>query len=266
MGSKMNNGIIFSICINENDKMESHYLYKQLSYCLESLRKVNKDIDVKIYYSCKDGLPNNHAEYFPVDTKTEFIPFKNDISSDWYNTFVEGGFAKVIEHRWINAFKGLEDFGFDNILYMDTDTQFFRDPEEIFTKYGNSEFIWTREDTCDDLMKALKIYPGMNDGITLVSRNILKHKDLCLTSIKKYINYSLDKYLSILSEKNHQHLNWVIIQYAAFDYFYQRNLHAYFSKNDILLHVEDKKDTHAVHHYFTGNSSKFLPKRLGGAQ
>jgi hypothetical protein len=262
----MNNGIVFSIVINEKDAMETHYLYKQLSHSLNTLRKVNKYIDVKVYYSCKDGLPTNHETYFPLDQKTEFIPFENNISLDWYNTFLEGGFAAVIEHRWINAFKGLEDFNFDNILYMDTDTQFFVDPEEIFIKYGNSESIWTREDTCEDLMKALKIYPGMNDGITLISKNVLKHKDLCLSSIKKYINYTLDKYSSILSEANHFHLNWVIIQYAAFDYFYQRNIHEYFSKDDILLHVENKKDTHMIHHYFTGNSSNFLPEWLGGTQ
>jgi hypothetical protein len=263
MGRKMNNGIIFSIVINGKNTMEGHFLYRQLSNCLNSLRKVNKEIDVKVYYSSEDGLPKNHLTYFPEDSKTEFIPFENNPSSSWYPTFLNG-FSKVIEHRWINAFKGLEDFNFDNILYMDTDTQFFRDPEELFLKYGNSEFIWTREDTCEELMKALKIYPGMNDGITLISKNILKHKDLCLESIKKYINYTLDKYLSILSKENHQHLNWVIIQFAAFDYFYQRNLHSYFDKDDVLLHIEDKKNTHIVHHYFTGNSSQFLPKWLGG--
>ena len=59
----MNNGIIFSLVINEKDTMENHYLYKQLSYCLNTLRKVNKDIDVKVYYSCKDGLPENHSIY-----------------------------------------------------------------------------------------------------------------------------------------------------------------------------------------------------------
>jgi len=266
MGTKMNNGIIFSIVINEKDPMETHYLYRQLSHSLNTLRKVNKDIDVKVYYSCKYGLPENHEKYFPLDTKTEFIAFENNVSTDWYHTFLEGGFAEVIEHRWINAFRGLEDFNFDNILYMDTDTQFFIDPEELFTKYGNSESIWTREDTCEDLMKALKIHPGMNDGITLISKNILKHKDLCLISIKKYINYTLDKYFPILTEAKHKHLNWVIIQYAAFDYFYQRNLHSYFSKNDVLLHVEEKKYPHVVHHYFTGNSPTFLPQWLGGAQ
>jgi hypothetical protein len=262
----MNNGIIFSIVINGKGTMESHFLYRQLSNCVNTLRKVNKEIDVKVYYSSEDGLPKNHSLYFPEDSKTEFIPFENTISPSWYPTFFYGGFAKVIEHRWINAFRGLEDFNFDNIIYMDTDTQFFIDPEKLFEKYGNTEFIWTREDTCEDLMKALKIYPGMNDGITVISKNILKHKDMCLLSIKEYINYTLEKYRSILSEEKHHHLNWVIIQYAAFDYFYQRNLHKYFDNGDVLLHVEPKEETHIVHHYFTGNSPKFLPKWLGGEQ
>lgn len=262
----MSNGIIFSLVVDENMEIQDHYLYRQLSNSLNTLRKVNKDIDVKVYYSYNKDFPENHLDYFPEDSKTEFIPFENSISSSWYPTFIDGGFAKVIEHRWINAFRGLEDFNFDNILYMDTDTQFFIDPEELFKKYGNTEFIWTRDDTCEDLMKALKIYPGMNDGITMISKNILKHKEMCLLSIQKYINYTLEKYHSILSREKHSHLNWVIIQYAAFDYFYQRDLHKYFDKSDVLLHIEPKEDSHIVHHYFTGNSPKFLPKWLGGEQ
>ena len=71
---------------------------------------------------------------------------------------------------------------------------------------------------------------------------------------------------SPFSEKDYKQLPWVIIPYAVFDYFYQRNLNAYFDKDDVLLHIENKKDTHVVRHYFSGNSSQFLPKWLGGTQ
>ena len=259
----MNNGIVVSIVVNEDMNIEYHHLYKQLSHSLNTLRKVNKEINVKVYYSYKPGLPENHSVYFPEDLKTEFIYFENNVDLSWHPGFWS---AELVEHRWINAFKGLQDFNFDNILSMDTDTEFFRDPEELFIKYGNTEFLWAREDNSDDLTKALKIYPAINDGMVLLSKNILKHKDMCLESMKQYINYTLEKYKSILSETNYYRLPWVIIQYSVFDYFHQRDSYRYFDKDDVLLHIEDKKDTHVVRHYFSANSSKFLPKWLGGTQ
>jgi hypothetical protein len=257
------NGIVVSMVLDEKISIEHNHMYKQLSHSLNTLRKINKDISVKIYYSYKPGLPDSHSVYFPEDPNTEFIQFDNIISLDWHPGFWSAG---VVEHRWVNAFRGLEDFDFDNIINMDTDTEFFRDPEELFEKYGNTEFLWSREDTCDDLTKTLKIYPAINDGITVISKNILKHKNMCLSSMKHYINYTLEKYKTLLSEKDYYQLPWVIIQYSVFDYFSSRNLHRYFDKDDVLMHVEDKKDTHVVRHYFSSNSSKFLPVWLGGTQ
>jgi hypothetical protein len=255
----MNNGIVVSVSsvFNKNYDIEHNHMYKQLSYSLNTLRKVNKNISVKVYYSYKKELPKNHSVYFPEDPNTEFIFFENNVSPDWHSDFWS---AEIVEHRWINAFKALEDFNFDNIINMDTDTQFFIDPEVLFEKYGNTEFLWSREDTCDDLTKTLKIYPAINDGITVISKNILKHKNMCLSSMKQYINYTLEKYKTLLSEKDYHQLPWVIIQYSVFDYFSSRNLHRYFDKDDVLMHIEDKKDTHIIHHYFSSNSKKFLPE------
>lgn len=256
----MNNAIVCSLRIKDNHKMENYYLYKQLSHSISTLRKYNKTIPVIVYYS-SDNFPENHDKYFP-DPNIQFIPFDNNISDGWYHTFLDGGFADVIEHRWINAFRALEDFKFDNIIYMDTDTQFFKDPEILFGIYGNTQYIWTREDTCEVEMKYLKIYPGMNDGITMISKFILKHKDLCLESIRKYINYTLDKYQTIMNKDEHFHLNWIIIQYAAFDYFWQRDLHRYFNKKYVTLHFEEIVSDTIMQHYFTGNSNHFLPDHL----
>ena len=259
----MNNGIVISVVFNESYDIEHNHMYKQLSHSLNTLRKVNKNIKVKVYFSYKKEFPKNHSLYFPEDTNTEFIAFENKVSPDWHPDFWS---AEIVEHRWVNAFKGLEDFNFDNILTMDTDTEFFRDPEELFEKYGNTEFLWSREDNCDDLTKTLKIYPAINDGATVVSKNILKHKDMCLLSMKEYINYTLEKYKPLLSEKDYHQLPWVIIPYSVYDYFYKKNINKYFDKNDVLMHIEDKKDTHVIRHYFSSNSSKFLPAWLGGTQ
>jgi hypothetical protein len=257
----MKNGIIVSMVVDEIYDIEQNHMYKQLSHSLNTLRKFNKDISVKVYYSHKPGLPKNHSTYFPEDTNTEFISFENNISSDWHSGFWS---AELVEHRWINAFKGLEDFDFDNVINMDTDTEFFRDPEELFKKYGNTEFLWSREDNCDDLTKTLRIYPAINDGVSLISKNILKHRHPCLLAMKQYINYTLEKYKTLLSEKDYRQLPWVIVPYSVYDYFHQRDINRYFDKDDVLMHIEDRKDTHVVRHYFSSNASKFLPKWLGG--
>jgi hypothetical protein len=36
--------------------------------------------------------------------------------------------------------------------------------QELFKKYGNTEFLWSREDNCDDLTKTLRIYPAIMMG------------------------------------------------------------------------------------------------------
>jgi len=259
----MNNGIVVSVVFDENYDIEHNHMYKQLSHSLNTLRKLNKDIKVKVYYCYKKELPKNHHIYFPEDPNTEFIPFENKVSKSWHSGFWS---AELVEHRWINAFRGLEDFNFDNIINMDTDTEFYIDPEELFKKYGNTDFLWSREDTCDTITKMLRIYPAINDGLTVISKNILEHKNMCLLSMKEYINQTLERYQSILSEKDYYQLPWVIIQYSVFDYFNKKNIHRYFSKDHVLLHCETKKDTHIVRHYFSGNSSYFLPKWLGGTQ
>jgi hypothetical protein len=249
--------------VDDNMNFEHNHMYRQLSHSLNTLRKVNKNITVKVYYSHKPGLPKNHSIYFPEDPNTQFISFDNSISSGWHPDFWS---AKLVEHRWVNAFKGLEDFNFDNVINMDTDTEFYIDPEELFKEYGNTDFLWSREDTSDNLTKMLRIYPAINDGLTVISKNILKHKDMCLLSMKEYINQTLERYKSILSEKDYHQLPWVIIQYSLFNYFNKKNIHRYFNKDHVLLHCETKKDTHIVRHYFSGNSSEFLPKWLGGKQ
>lgn len=257
----MKNGIVCSIVAKDNDYLQNIYLYKQLSYSIKTLREFNKDIPVIVYISAKHKR-NDHETFFPYEN-VHFIEFENKISDGWYPTFLDGTYAEVIEHRWINAFRGLEEFNFDNIIYMDTDTQFFKDPELLFEKYGNTEFIWTREDVCIEEMDILGITPGMNDGITVISKNILKHKDACLEHIRNYINTTLNDYATIMTPAQHYHLNWIIIQYAAFDYFNPKGLHRYYDPKHVKLHMEvslqDLSET-IMHHYFTGNSHIFLPK------
>ena len=206
------------------------------------------DEAMRTYINSNSRYKNFFQHYFTAGDEDQFQSTRDQTNSTYFSN------------------QTIEDFNFDNILNMDTDTEFFIDPEELFKKYGNTEFLWSREDNCDDITKMLRIYPAMNDGVTIISKNILKHKEACFSSMKEYINYTLKKYQPILSEKHYYQLPWIIIQYSIFDYFNSRNLNKYFDKNDVLLHVEDKKNTSIIRHYFSANSSRFLPVWLGGTQ
>ena len=62
----MNNGIVTSIVFDESYEIENNHMYRQLSHSLNTLRKVNKNINVKVYYSYQKELPKNHHIYFLV--------------------------------------------------------------------------------------------------------------------------------------------------------------------------------------------------------
>lgn len=257
----MNNGIVCSLRVRDHDTLENVYLYRQLSYSIKTLRKFNKTIPVKIFVSASN-LNLDHSKYFDYEN-IEFIYYDKILSNGWYDSFLNNNFAEVIEHRWVNAFEGLERFNFDNIIYMDTDTRFLKDPELLFDLYGNTEFIWSREDVCITEMDILGITPAMNDGVTVVSKNLLKYKDDCLMGIKKYINETLEHHKPTMDPEVFFHLNWVIIQYAVFNFFNSLGLHRYVDPRHIAMHhepVHSPSEETIVHHYYTNNILHYLPK------
>jgi len=102
----------------------------------------------------------------------------------------------------------------------------------------------------------------MNDGQfilnkSLANQGILKH-------MKFYVNHILSKHKDKLTEKEYSDLGWVSTQYAVWDYFQNINSPVkYFDENEVMLHTEPEEkntDKLVIHHYYTGNTSKFLPK------
>jgi hypothetical protein len=254
------NGIVCSLVSKEHDYLQNLYLYKQLSYAIKTLREVNKNIPVIIYISAFHK-GNNHHDYFPYDN-IHFVEFENKISDGWDEEFIKLTFAEVMEHRWKNAFRGLEEFEFDNIIYMDTDIRFFKDPELLFEKYGNTDYVWSREDVCLEEMDIMGITPAMNDGVVILNKSVLKHKDLMQNHMKKYINDNLIYYKDKMTKEQHFHLYWIITQFAAFNYLNVNGIHKYVDKKHVKLHIEplhDDLSESIMHHYFTGNHIHFLP-------
>lgn len=257
------NGIVYSFYVRE-DRLIDNFCYKQLLYSLTTLRKYNKDIPVKVCIAPSNiDKENNKLLDFE---NLEIIQFDSNYPNTLYKSWIDLGYAEFLYHRWQNAFATLRHFSFDNILYLDTDTIFYKDPEILFKKYGNSNYVWAREDNSGVAMKGLGLVNAMNDGQFILSKNLLEHEKQFTSHSINYINRTLTNSKEIFDEKEYRNIHWLMVQYAAFDYFksIQRPVQ-YFDSFEVMLHVEPEyKETSnlVLQHYFNGNTTKFVPKEF----
>ena len=256
----MNNGIVYSFHIREQDQKRNG-CYRQLCYSLETLREYNKDIPVKVFISSNDKITLKS-----FDKNTQFINFKNSYPQHFPKKWIETGHAEWLYHRWVNAFRSFKLFNFDNILYLDTDTVFYNNPDKLFNLYGNTELLWAMPDTEKDLMGKIGIGSGMNDGQVLVSSKIYKHNKEIIKYMEQYVCDIIENTKSFLTKEENFHLYWLCTQYAVASYFQNiKNPVQYFDNRFVIIGdmdpSADKTDL-ILHHYFSGNTDKCLPERF----
>jgi lipopolysaccharide biosynthesis glycosyltransferase len=256
----MNNAIVYSFHIREQDQKRNG-CYRQLCYSLETLRKYNKDIPVKVFISSKDKLTLTS-----FDKNTQFINFQNNYPKDFPKEWIETGHAEWLYHRWINAFRSFKLFNFNNILYLDTDTIFHNDPEKLFTLYGDTDSLWAMPDTEIELMDKIGIGSGMNDGQVLISSKVYSSNKEIIKYMKKYICDIIENTKSFLTAEEHFHLYWLCTQYAIASYFKNiNNPVQYFDNKFVIIGSMDyavDKNELVLHHYFSGNTDRCLPERF----
>lgn len=261
----MNNAIVYSIHAGEGT-LNKNYSFEQLKVSVNSIREFNQDIDIIVYFSpitsvCTDMIPL-------MQKGVEFIPFtaKADPRID------HKLYALWTSHKWENSFKALRDFELDNVLYVDTDTVFQRDPNILFKKYGNSKSIFGKPDVSDKYTKLFNAKKGgMNDGQYLLSKHVLKYeKDL----LKARIDYVLH-----LQEifKDHEDedlringVQWVSCQYGISEYLYHvGNPLRFFDEKDVYIvhRIEEFRQlprkiikNFVLIHYLNYNTYLFAPK------
>ena len=208
----MKNAIVYSFHVREKN-LTHNLCYKELLYSIDTLRKYNRDIQVYIYIS-----PSNlDTSILKLDKNTHLIKFDNIIDDGWPESWVQKQYIDLLKHRWENAIKSVVNFKLDNILYLDTDTVFYNNPNLLFDKYGNTNNVWAKQDNSDFIMKKIQVYPGMNDGQFILSKNVANLE--ILDHIKFYVGHVLEKNKHILTEAEYLDLHWVSVQYAVFDYF-----------------------------------------------
>ena len=253
----MNNAIVYSFHVRQG-RVKDLICYKQLRYSIDTLRKFNKHIPVYVYIS-----PSNiDTSDLNLGVNVNIVKFDVHDDGGWPQDWVDVGFLDFLKHRWEKAIEAVHRYNLDNILYLDTDTVFHNNPEILFDKYGSTGHMWAKPDNSDDLMKKIEVWPGMNDGQFIMSREIAS-KDI-LTHMKFYVNHVLSKNKDKLTDEEYRNLGWVSTQYAVWDYFQnQNNPVKHFDEYEVMVSTEPEAkntDNLILHHYYSGNTYKFLPK------
>lgn len=253
----MKNAIVYSFHLRSG-KLKDLHCYKQLKYSIDTLRKFNPNLSVYVYIS-PSKIDTSDLGF---DKNVNIIKFDIKDDGGWPKDWVDLGYLDFLKHRWEKAIESIHSFDLDNILYLDTDTVFHGDPEVLFNKYGSTKHLWAKPDSSTDLMSKVEVWPGMNDGQFILSKE-LANKDI-LHHMKFYVNHILFKNKEKLLNEDYKNLCWVSTQYAVWDYFQNHNNPVkHFDESEVMIHVEpEQKNTSnlIVHHYFSSNSEKFLPK------
>lgn len=254
-------GIVYSFHIRHPGTLLSNICYQQLRYSLATLRKYNKSIPVKVFISPEDE--SHLGTDLRLFENVEVIKTENIYPKTFDDMWIKQGHAEWLYHRWQNAFRAIEDYNFDKILYLDTDTVFYQDIEKLFDLYDEG-MIWAREDNSLHIMDVIKLEKAMNDGQFILDKSALNYKKDFNAYTEKYINQTLEFCKGKFDENQmSSQVRWVMIQYAAFSFFKHINKPVkYFDPKYVALHQESDPITQdlILRHYYTGNTSRYLPE------
>lgn len=250
----MKNSIVYSFHVRSGD-IKDLLCYRQLRYSIDTLRKFNQNIPVYVYIS-------------PSTIDTSNLGLGNNVNVVKFDVKDDGGWPKdwlwldFLKHRWENAIISIQQHNLDNILYLDTDTVFYNNPEILFNKYGSTGHMWAKPDNSDNLMAKVEVWPGMNDGQFIMSKEISTND--ILDHMKVYVNSILSNNKEKLTDQEFNDLSWVCTQYAVWDYFRNNNNPVkHFDEDEVMIATEPEfKNTSnlILHHYYSSNTSKFVPE------
>ena len=124
------NIIYYSYKMSEHDHINDHEL-KRLKHSIESLRKFNTEICVYLFCDNTDFIPYDFCSKYDVNLRPFMDGFDHNMLSAWSI------------HRWYNL-KYFKDRSC-NILYLDSDTIFYDNPQYLFDTYCHHD-VYGREE------------------------------------------------------------------------------------------------------------------------
>jgi hypothetical protein len=252
--------VLYSLYFEDNPSV--HHNYKQLKHSISSIRKFS-DIDIFVYISSKTKI----IDQFFIDNKVILIDFNNDeVFKRWSNKVPVHPWNIWLHHRWINILNFIKQHEYDRVLFLDTDTIFYKSPIELLNKYNKDMCYFKKEfndGVVQNFIKSLNINPGINDGQMILSKTEINKilKDFELLWIDTINNFT-DKIFSSLNSNTDHIFFWNVSQYAAYYNIRQSNIkYEYFEDKDICLGTDfdtTNKDDVFIHHYFSGNMKRYI--------
>lgn len=261
----MKNVVVYSVHSNF-PKIDTLLQWREIRYSVDSLREFNHDIDIKIYMS-PTGISSSAT--MPTNMhNVEVIEF----DAIAYSGLSDQNLARFVSHKWNSTFHALENYGYDNALYVDGDTIWYDDPEKLFNKYGNSDYIYTKLDKFDRFVDFMKdngeiFAEPMNDGVNMVSKKVIQYKDYILKERFKRVHCWQEKYKDLKDEEITIHgIQWTSYQYAISEAMNDLGMPVkFFSSDDVLIASEmdsfeeiDKSGA-ILFHYLNHNAYLFMP-------
>ncbi len=255
----MSNAIVYSMYIESYD-IEKSLQWQELKYSLDTLRKYNKQINVKIYIA-PYGISKTISRNINLEN-CEIIDFDVDPNPLLPNQT----YAKWLDHKWKTAFKTLQDY--DRVLMIDCDTFYTDDPVKLFNKYNDTSRIYSKADLWEKVLKFFDITEQvMNDGVVLLSKEHLKYKEKFLEARDNYVLNLIKKTKNKIdhnSEIWNLGLLWTAAQFGISNYLLNiGNPIVVFDQIDVGFPDEYQKlgNNIGIVHYTSYEVHNFLPKK-----
>lgn len=255
------------------DPLNFNQHWQQIPYSIETIRQ-HSDIPIKVYVS-RGLIQNSNLKPHEMFSNVELVEF-DDCLEALYPSYGTWQFAGKLDHKWKNAINMFERFDLDRVLFVDGDTFFNRSPHELFDLYDDPTVIWTREENSNYITEQIKhivhISRFVNDGQFILPRSIARRVQHGFAKRQqKYIWDILTATEQLLSKDDHHLLHWLSSQYSitkVLDYYgigvrFFNPRHT--SLSNELMHMHQSGNcpgrTSILHHYFFGNTPRYLPQR-----
>ncbi len=248
--------VVYSLYIN-NDCIFDNKHYRQIIYSIKTLRAYSQ-IPIKIYINDMSLLNRSSRkkinDYF---SGIEFIEFdSNNYMIQPKNTQYIWDRCNEVIHKWPNACKAFKDFDLDEILFVDADTIFYKNIEELFNKYEDGLYI--RQE-----------WVGFNDGVFILNKDTAQYIDsFYLSEYASHREAFIEKYSK---DFDRYKISWISYQHASSELFKSMNVEInYFDRfhirkldDEINEYWDEEKFNDGnlfLVHYFSHNFRRCVPK------
>jgi hypothetical protein len=252
--------VVYSFNLPKHSNTTEHHCFRTLIHSLATLRQHDPHVPIKVFMGNCQPVPL--AEF-----NASVVSF----------TGPEYGWPDLqasLGHRWVNTLHVMAQGDTERVLFVDTDTVFGRSPLKLLHLYGDLNTVYLRKDIPNPLVEPFNVESPVNDGVVLLPRGVYDHMgDFHVWRTTEWERMRAEIEAKIPADKVQETL-WVMAQYATSGYF----LHSdrfnveYFDPQDVSLSTEPTQHhvdgehcpgiDSIVHHYFTGNGCRYLPRNL----